>query len=91
MNFTSEEVTFRARSDQISPNFIIRVRMFSVGQGGPAFLRLYTFNRLCVKLFITESRPIDVVKDCQSYFAIGLPAVILKEDRTSLFYNTFRQ
>jgi len=55
------------------PSFIIRVKVFSVGQGGPAFL---TFNRLCIKLF--KSGSIDVVKDCQSYFAIDLPSCDLK-------------
>jgi len=57
------------------PNFIMRVRVFSVGQGGPAFLRCH-LQQLCIKLFKTGS--IDVVKDCQSYFAIDLPSCDLK-------------
>jgi len=36
-----------------------------------------TFNRLSMKLFKTGS--IDVVKDCQSYFAIDLPSCDLKK------------
>ena len=58
------------------PNFIIRVRVFSVGQGKPALFRL-SFDRLCMKLFKTGS--IDVIKDCQSYLAIDLPSCDLKK------------
>ena len=36
----------------------------------------FTSNRLCMKLFKTGST--DVVKDCQSYFAIDLPSCVLK-------------
>ena len=36
----------------------------------------FTFDRLCMKLLKTGS--IDVVKDCQSYFAIDLPSCGLK-------------
>ena len=48
-------------------------------QLGDADLRSldFTFNRLCVKLFKTGS--IDVVKDCQRYFAIDLPSCDLKK------------
>jgi len=49
--------------------------VFSVGQGGPALLRLHLQPPLYV-LFKTGS--IDVVKDCQSYFAIDLPSCDLK-------------
>ena len=63
------------------PNFIIRLECFQLGK---AHLRSldFTFNRLCMKLFKTES--IDVVKDCQSYFAIDLPSCDLKKGRISL-------
>ena len=36
----------------------------------------FTFNRLCINLFKTVS--IEVVRDCQSYFAIDLPSCDLK-------------
>jgi len=67
------------------PNFIIRIRVFSVGQGGPALLRLYLQPPLC-ETFKTGS--IDVVKDCQRYFAIDLPSCDLKrrQDKFILRY-----
>ena len=53
-------------------------------QLGKADLRSldFTFNRVCMKLFKTVS--IDVVKDCQSYFAIDLPSCDLKKGKISL-------
>ena len=61
------------------PNFVIRVRVFSVEQG-------FTFNRLRMKLFKTGST--DVVQDCQSCFAIDLPSCDLKrrQDKFTLRY-----
>ena len=58
------------------PNFIIRVGVFSVGKADLRSLD-FTFNRLCMKLVKTGS--IDVVKDCQSYFAIDLPSCELNK------------
>ena len=48
----------------------------------------FTFNRCCMKLFKTGS--IDVVKDCQSYFAIDLPSCDLKrrQDKFILRYTS---
>jgi len=48
----------------------------------------FTFTRLCMKLFKTWS--IDVVKDCQSFFAIDLTSCILKrrQDKFILRYNS---
>ena len=63
------------------PNFIIRLECFQLGKANLRSLD-FTFNRLCMKLFKTES--IDVVKDCQSYFAIDLPSCDLKKGRISL-------
>jgi len=90
MNLASEEDILELVRTKCTPILLYGLECFQLGKADRHSLD-FTFNRLCVKLFITESRPIDVVKDCQSYFAIGLPAVILKEDRTSLFYDTFRQ
>jgi len=42
-----------------------------------------------MKLFKTGS--IDVVNNCQSYFAIDLPSCDLKKGRTSLSYDTVPQ
>jgi len=46
----------------------------------------FIFNCLCMKLFKTGS--IDVVKDCQSYFATDLPSCDLKrrQDKFILRY-----
>jgi len=65
----------------------MRVRVFSVGQDGPAFLRCH-LQQLCIKLFKTGS--IDVVKDCQSYFAIDLPSCDVKrrQDKFILRYSS---
>jgi len=67
------------------PNFIIRVRVFSVGKADRHSLD-FTFNRLCMKLFKTGS--INLVKDSQSYFAIDLPSCDLKrrQDKFILRY-----
>jgi len=37
----------------------------------------FTFNHFCIKLFKTGR--IDVIKDCQNYFAIDLPSCVLKK------------
>ena len=57
------------------PNFVVWFRVFSVGQGRPAFLIDFTFNRLSMKLFKTGNIDV-VVKDCQSYFVIDLPSSV---------------
>jgi len=75
LNLAFEEVILELLRTKCTPNFIIPIRVFSAGQGGPAFLRLH-LHRLCMKLFKTGS--IDVVKDCQRYFAIDLPSSHLK-------------
>jgi len=62
-------------------DFIIRLECFQLGKADLRSLD-FTFDRLCMKLFKTES--IDVVKDCQSYFAIDLPSCDLKKGRISL-------
>jgi len=41
LNLASEGVILELVRTKCTPNFTIRVRVFSVGQGGPAFLRLY--------------------------------------------------
>jgi len=48
----------------------------------------FTFNRLYMKLFKTGS--VDVVKDCQYYFAIDLPSCVLKkrQDKFILQYKS---
>ena len=54
------------------PNFVTRVRVFSVGQGKARHSVDFTVKRLRMKRLKTGS--IDVVKDCQSCFAIDLPS-----------------
>ena len=88
MNLASEEDILEIVRTKCTPILLYGLECFQLGKADRHSLD-FTFNRLCMKLFKTGS--IDVVKDCQSYFAIGLPAVILKEDRTSLFYDTFPQ
>ena len=63
-----------------SPNFLCNV---TCGCGSVLHWRR---SDLCMKLFKTWS--IDVVKDCQSYFAIDLPSCDLKrrQDKFTLQY-----
>jgi len=48
----------------------------------------FTFNRLFMKLFRTNS--IDVVKDCQYYFGCEIPSRLIKNklDKFILRYNS---
>ena len=54
-----------------------------------AHLSLFTLNRLCMKLLKTGS--IDVVKDCQSYFATDLPSCDLKRRQDKFILRTLPQ
>jgi len=66
-------------------NLIIRVRVFQLGKADRHSLD-FTSNRLCMKL--CKKGSIDVIKDCQSYFAIDLPSCDLKrrQDKFILRY-----
>jgi len=63
-----------------TPNFFKRSECFQLGEADRHSLD-FTFNRLRVRLFKTGS--IDVVKDCQSFFAIDLPSCVLKSRQLS--------
>jgi len=71
--FSAAASSFRRRD--CTPILLYGLDCFQLGKADRHSLD-FTFNRLCMKLFKTES--IDVVKDCQRYFAIDLPSCDLK-------------
>ena len=81
---------FAYSSHRLHANTILLygLECFQLGQVDRSSLD-FTFNRLCMKLFKTGS--IDVVKDCQSYFATDLPSCDLKrrQDKFILRYICF--
>jgi len=68
-----------------TPNFLYGLQCFQLDKADRHSLDS-TFNRLSMKLLKTGS--IDVVKDCQSCFAIDLPSCIHKrrQDKFILRY-----
>jgi len=70
LNLASKEVIFNC-----TPILLYGLECFQLGMVDLHSLD-FTFNCLCMKLFKTGS--IDVVKDCQRYFAIDLPSCHLK-------------
>jgi len=71
LNVASEEVILELVRTKCTTILLYRLECFQLGKADLHSLD-FTFNRLCMKLFKTGS--IDVVKDCQSYFAIDLPS-----------------
>jgi len=76
LNLASKEVILELVS--VPPMLLYGLECFQLGRADLRSLD-FTFKRLCMKLFKTAS--IDVVKDCQSYFAIDLPSCDLKKDQ----------
>ena len=81
LNLASEEVILELVRTKYTPILLYELKCFQLGKANLRSLD-FTFNRLCMKLFKTGS--IDVVKDCQSYFATDLPSCDLKKGRISL-------
>jgi len=81
LNLASEEVILELVRTKYTPILLYELKCFQLLKADLRSLD-FTFNRLCMKLFKTDS--IDVVKDCQSYFAIDLPSCDLKKGRISL-------
>ena len=81
LNLASEEVILELVRTKCTPILLYELKCFQLAKADLPSLD-FTFNRLCMKLFKTGS--IDVVKDCQSYFAIDLPSCDLKKGRISL-------
>jgi len=90
LNLASEEVILELVRTKCTPILLYRFECFQLGMTDLHSLN-FTFNRLCMKLFKTGS--IDVVKDCQRYFAIDLPSCHLKrrQDKFIVYYDTFPQ
>jgi len=76
LNLAAEEVILELVRIKRTPILLYQLECFQLGKADLRCLD-FTFNRLCMKLFKTGS--IDVVKDCQSYFAIDLPSCDLKK------------
>ena len=76
LTYASEEVILELARTKCTPILLYGLECFQLGKANLRSLD-FTFNRLCTKLF--KSGSIDVVKDCQSYFAIDLPSCDLKK------------
>jgi len=76
LNLASEEVILELVKSKCTPILLYGLECFQLGKADLHSLD-FTFNRLCMKLFKTGS--IDIVKDCQNYFAIDLPSCMLKK------------
>ena len=74
LNLASEEVILELVRTKCTLILLYGLECFQLGKADSLD---FTFNRLCMKLFTTGS--IDVVKDCQNYFAIDLPSCTLKK------------
>jgi len=72
---SSEEVILELVRTKYTPILLYGLECFQLRKADLRSLD-FTFNRLWMKLFKTGS--IDVVRDCQSYFAIDLPSCDLK-------------
>ena len=85
LNLSFEEVILELVRTICTPILLYGLECFQLGKADRHPLD-FTFYRLCVKLVKTGS--IDVVKDCQSYFAIDLPSCDLKrgQDKFILRY-----
>jgi len=75
LNLASEEVILELVRTRCTPISLYGLACVQLGKADWHSLD-FTFNRRCMKLFKTGS--IDVVKDCQRYFAIDLPSCDLK-------------
>ena len=75
LTYASEEVILELVRTKCTPILLYGLECFQLGKANLRSLD-FTFNRLCIKLF--KSGSIDVVKDCQSYFATDLPSCELK-------------
>ena len=75
LNSASDEVILELVRTKCTPILLYGLECFQLGKTHLHSLD-FTFNRLCMKLLKTGS--IDVVRDCQSYFAIDLPSCDLK-------------
>jgi len=76
LNLASEEVILELVGTKCTTILLYGLECFQLGKADLYSLD-FTFNRLCMKLLKTGS--IDVVKDCQSYFATDLPSCELKK------------
>ena len=85
LNLASEEVILELVSAKCTPILLYGLECFQLGKADLQFLG-FTFNRLCMKIFKTES--IDVVKYCLNCFAIDPPSCIFKRGRISSYYDT---
>jgi len=85
LNLASDEVILELVRTKCTPILFYGLKCFQLGKADRHSLD-FTFNRLCMKLFKTGS--VDVVKDCQSYFAIDLLSCDLKrrQDKSMLRY-----
>jgi len=77
----SEEVILELVRTKCTPILLYGLECFQLGKADLHSLD-FTFNRWWMKVFKTGS--IDVVKDCQNFFAIDLPSCVLKRGRISL-------
>jgi len=75
LNSASEKVILELLRTKCTPILLYGLECFQLGKADVHSLD-FTFNRLCINLFKTVS--IEVVRDCQSYFAIDLPSCDLK-------------
>jgi len=75
LNSASEKVILELVRTKCTPILLYGLECFQLGKADVHSLD-FTFNRLCINLFKTVS--IEVVRDCQSYFAIDLPSCDLK-------------
>ena len=69
LNLASEEVILKLVRTKCTTILLYGLECFQLGKAGLHSLD-FTFNRLGMILF----KSIDVVKDCQSYFATDLPS-----------------
>jgi len=87
LNLASKEVILEIVRTKCTPILLYGLECFQVGKADRHSLD-FTFNRLCMKLFKTGS--IDVVKDCQSGFAIDLPRSCVLKRRQDKFILRYR-
>jgi len=76
LNLASEEVILELIKAKCTPVLLYGLECFHLGNADLQSLD-FTFNRFCMKLF--KSGNIELVKDCQKYFGLDLPSIVLKK------------
>jgi len=77
LNLAFEEFILELVRTKCTPILLYGLECFQLDKADLHSLD-FTFNRFCMKLFKTGS--IDIVKDCQNYFAIDLPSCVFKKE-----------